>query len=60
MIPYTWQLLEMRMRSEIFSESKTRFLDNNISKKIRRRISLLMKVPVLFPKIFDYPFTYQK
>ena len=37
MIPYTWQLLEMRMRSEIFSELK-QILNNNISKKIRRKI----------------------
>ena len=37
MIPYTWQLLEMRMRSEIFSDLK-QILNNNISKKIRRRI----------------------
>ena len=37
MIPYTWQLLEMRMRSEIFSELK-QILNNNISKKVRRKI----------------------
>ena len=37
MIPYTWQLLEMRMRSEIFSELK-QILNNNISKKIRKKI----------------------
>ena len=37
MIPYTWQLLEMRMKSEIFSELK-QILNNNISKKIRRKI----------------------
>jgi len=38
-IPYTWQLLEMRMDSEIFSELKKMF-DRNISRKIRRKIIL--------------------
>ena len=37
MIPYTWKLLEMRMRSETFSELKE-ILDKNISKKIRKKI----------------------
>ena len=36
-IPYTWQLLEMRMNSKIFSELKKN-LDNNISIKIRKKI----------------------
>jgi len=35
-IPYTWQLLEMRMRSEIFFEIK-KILDLNISKKTRKK-----------------------
>ena len=35
-IPYTWQLLEMRMKSEIFSEIR-KILDLNISKKIRKK-----------------------
>ena len=35
-IPYTWQLLENRMNSEIFSELKKIF-DNKISKKIRKK-----------------------
>ena len=38
-IPYTWQLLEMRMNSEIFSELKKIF-NSNISKKFRRKIIL--------------------
>ena len=38
-IPYTWQLLEKRMDSEIFSELKKMF-DRNISRKIRRKIIL--------------------
>ena len=37
MIPYVWRLLEIRMRSEIFLELK-QILNNNISKKIRKRI----------------------
>ena len=36
-IPYTWQLLEMRMNSGIFSELK-KILNNNISKKLRKKI----------------------
>tara|TARA_B100001123_G_C15179133_1_gene974601 strand:- start:224 stop:1192 length:969 start_codon:yes stop_codon:yes gene_type:complete len=35
-IPYTWQLLEMRMNSDIFSELRKN-LDNNIPKKIRKK-----------------------
>jgi len=38
-IPYTWQLLEMRMDSEIFSELKKIF-NSNISKKFKRKIIL--------------------
>ena len=36
-IPYTWQLLEMRMDAEIFSKLK-KTLDSNINKKIRKKI----------------------
>ena len=36
-IPYTWKLLEMRMKSEIFSELK-KILDNNIPKKFKNKI----------------------
>jgi len=36
-IPYTWQLLEMRMNSEIFLELK-KILDGNIPKKFRKKI----------------------
>jgi len=36
-IPYTWQLLEMRMSSEIFFDLK-KILNKNISKKIRKKI----------------------
>ena len=36
-IPYTWQLLEMRMKSAIFLELK-KILDINISKKFRKKI----------------------
>ena len=36
-IPYTWQLLQMRMNSKIFLELK-KILDRNISKKIRRKV----------------------
>ena len=37
-IPYTWQLLEMRMGSKIFSELR-KILNRNISKKIRKKIT---------------------
>ena len=37
LIPYTWELLEMRMDSEIFSKLKE-ILDKNINKKIRKKI----------------------
>ena len=37
MIPYTWQLLERRMSSKIFSELK-KVLDDNIPKKFRKKI----------------------
>jgi len=37
LIPYTWQLLEMRMNSEIFSELK-KILNINIPKKFRKTI----------------------
>ena len=37
LIPYTWKLLEMRMKSKIFSELK-KIIDKNISKKIRKKI----------------------
>ena len=37
LIPYTWQLLEMRMDSEIFLELK-KILDSNIPKKFRKKI----------------------
>jgi len=36
-IPYAWQLLEMRMNSEIFLELK-KILNRNISKKFRKKI----------------------
>ena len=36
-IPYTWQLLKMRMNSEIFLELK-KILDSNIPKKLRKKI----------------------
>ena len=36
LIPYTWQLLEMRMNSKIFSELKKN-LDHNIPKKFRKK-----------------------
>ena len=36
-IPYTWQLLEMRMKEKIFSDLKN-IIDSNISKKIRKQI----------------------
>ena len=38
-IPYTWQLLETRMNSEIFSGLK-KILNNNISKRFKRKIIL--------------------
>ena len=37
LIPYTWKLLEMRMKTKIFSELK-KIIDKNISKKIRKKI----------------------
>jgi len=37
LIPYTWQLLEMRMSSKIFAELKKIF-DSNIPKKFRKKI----------------------
>ena len=37
LIPYAWQLLEMRMGSEAFSKLKE-ILDRNINKKIRKKI----------------------
>jgi hypothetical protein len=37
LIPYTWQLLEMRMGSEAFSKLKE-ILDRNINKKISKKI----------------------
>ena len=37
LIPYTWELLEMRMDSKIFSQLKE-ILDKNINKKIRKKI----------------------
>jgi len=37
LIPYTWQLLKMRMNSEIFLELK-KILDSNIPKKLRKKI----------------------
>ena len=36
-IPYTWQLLEMRMDSEIFSELK-KILNSNISRKLKKKL----------------------
>jgi len=36
-IPYTWKLLEIRMRSEIFLELR-KILDHNIPKKFRNKI----------------------
>ena len=36
-IPYTWKLLKMRMDSKFFLELR-RILDNNITKKFRRKI----------------------
>ena len=38
-IPYTWQLLKMRMNSEIFLELK-KILDSNIPEKFRKKIIL--------------------
>ena len=37
LIPYTWHLLENRMKSEVFLELR-KILDINISKKLRRKI----------------------
>ena len=37
LIPYTWQLLKMRMNSEIFLELK-KILDSNIPNKFRKKI----------------------
>ena len=37
LIPYTWQLLEMRMSTKFFLELK-KILDNNIPKKFRKKI----------------------
>jgi len=37
LIPYTWQLLNTRMNSEIFLELK-KILDSNIPKKLRKKI----------------------
>tara|TARA_B110001454_G_scaffold67023_1_gene65216 strand:- start:172 stop:579 length:408 start_codon:yes stop_codon:yes gene_type:complete len=34
-IPYTWQILELRMKGKIFSDLK-KVLDDNISRKIRK------------------------
>ena len=36
-IPYTWKLLEQRMRSEIFLELR-KMLENNISRRTRNKI----------------------
>ena len=36
-IPYTWQLLESRMKGEIFLELK-KILNSSVPKKIRRKI----------------------
>ena len=36
-IPYTWKLLNIRMKAKIFSELK-RILDNNISKSSRKKV----------------------
>jgi len=36
LIPYTWQLLDMRMNSEIFFELK-KILNPNIPKKFKRK-----------------------
>ncbi len=36
-IPYTWKILEMRMKSEIFSELK-KIIDNNIPKNFKNKI----------------------
>ena len=39
LIPYTWQILEMRMDSDIFSELK-KILNNNVSRKFKKKIIL--------------------
>ena len=49
-IPYTWQLLETRMNSEIFSELK-KILNSNISKKIKKKLYLNENTS-LIPKNF--------
>tara|TARA_Y100000590_G_C15721077_1_gene1013567 strand:- start:1961 stop:2929 length:969 start_codon:yes stop_codon:yes gene_type:complete len=36
LIPYTWKILELRMKGKIFSELK-KFLDKDIPKKIRKK-----------------------
>ena len=36
-IPYTWNLLEMRMKSKIFLELR-KIVNSNIPKKLRKRI----------------------
>ena len=36
-IPYTWQLLDMRMDSEIFSDLK-KILNDNIPKKFKKKV----------------------
>ena len=50
LIPYTWQLLEMRMNSKIFSELK-KILDHNIPKKFRKK-SYINENTSTFPKNF--------
>ena len=35
-IPYTWQILELRMKEKIFSELK-KILDKNVPRKIRKK-----------------------
>ena len=37
-IPYTWKILELRMKGKFFSELK-KILDQNVSQKIRKKIS---------------------
>ena len=36
-IPYTWKLLEKRMKPQIFTELR-KILENNISKRVRNKI----------------------
>ena len=38
-IPYTWKLLEMRMKTEIFSELR-KILKKNVKKKFKKEVSL--------------------